>query len=136
MTTIVSSFYSNVNNRTDRNIDNYFNYGIPLLKANISKIIFTDQEMYDKIYTYENENTRIILTKKEDIYLYEYTNMLENFQLNTTYPVKDTIEYMFIMCNKTESIRKAIELNFFNTENFTWIDFGIKHVFKNDTDEE
>jgi hypothetical protein len=136
MTTIVSSFYSNVNNRTDRSIDNYFNYGVFLLKANIPKIIFTDQEMYDKIHTYENENTRIVLTKKEDIYLYEYENMLENFQLNTTCPVKDTVEYMFIICNKTESIRKAIELNFFNTENFTWIDFGIKHVFKNDTDEE
>jgi len=112
------------------------NYGISLLKANINKVIFTDQEMYEKICEYENDNTKIILTKKEDIYLYEYMNMLENFKLNTTYPSKDTIDYIFIMCNKTESIKKAIEVNYFNTTDFIWVDFGIKHVFKNNTDED
>ena len=37
---------------------------------------------------------------------------------------------MFINCNKTEVIREAIELNYFNTEDFIWLDFGIRHVFK------
>jgi hypothetical protein len=42
---------------------------------------------------------------------------------------------MFTMCNKTEWIRKAIEYNFYNTENYVWVDFGIRHVFKcNDTE--
>ena len=36
---------------------------------------------------------------------------------------------MFTICSKTEWITKAIELNFFNTSNFIWVDFGIKHVF-------
>jgi hypothetical protein len=136
MTTLVSSFYSNINKRNDRNFENYLNYGITLLKANINKVIFTDQEMYDKIREYENDNTKIILTKKEDIYLYNYINNVENFQLNTTCPSKDTIDYMFIMCNKTEAIKNAIEINYFNTTDFIWVDFGIKHVFKNNTNEE
>lgn len=136
MITIVSSFYSNVNNRFDRNFDNYMNYGVSLLRANINKVIFTDNEMYEKICEYENDNTKIILTKQEDIYLYEYINNLDNFKLNTTYPSKDTIDYMFIMCNKTEAIKKAIEINYFNTCDFIWVDFGIKHIFKNNTNEE
>lgn len=137
MVTIVSEFYNNVNKRTDRNFNNYVNYGNVLLKAKINKIIFTDEEMYKKINQYENENTKIILTNKEDdIYLYKYLNILDNFKVNTTSTLKDTLEYMFINCNKTEVIRKAIELNYFNTEDFIWLDFGIRHVFKNNSDEE
>lgn len=49
---------------------------------------------------------------------------------------KDTIEFMFTMCNKTEWIKKAIEINPFNTQHFIWVDFGIKHIFKNYSDEE
>jgi len=129
MVTIVSAFFSNVNKRNERNNDDYVNYGISLLKSNIQKIIFTDSEMYERIKDLENENTRIFLTKKEDIYMYEYIHTLENFNLNTTNASKDTIEFMFIMCNKTEVVRKAIELNCFQTDQFVWIDFGIKHIF-------
>jgi uncharacterized membrane protein (GlpM family) len=136
MTTLVSSFYSEVNKRVDRNFENYVTYGTLLLKASIPKIIFTDEHMYKQIKQYENNNTKIVLTKKEDIYFYNFTNKLTNFQINTTTPSKDTIDYIFIMCNKTELIKKAIELNVFNTENFTWVDFGIRHIFKNNTDDE
>jgi len=135
MTTIVSSFYSNVNKRRDRDLNTYKNYGIFLLKANIPKIIFADEIMYDKIKEHENENTKIILSKKEDIYLYQYINKLDNFNLNTTNSLKDTLEYMFVICNKTEIMRSAIEMNCFNTSNFIWVDFGIKHVFKCPDDE-
>jgi hypothetical protein len=34
------------------------------------------------------------------------------------------------MCNKTEWIRQANLLNKFNTDNFMWIDFGIRYIFK------
>jgi hypothetical protein len=36
---------------------------------------------------------------------------------------------MFTMCNKTEWVKRAIYLNYFKTENFIWVDFGIKHIF-------
>jgi hypothetical protein len=32
------------------------------------------------------------------------------------------------MCHKTEWMKDAIESNFFMTDNFIWIDFGIKYV--------
>jgi hypothetical protein len=129
MTTLVSAFFSNVNKIKDRNIDDYMIHGISLAKATIPKIIFADNDMYERIKCFENENTKIILTEKKDIYLYEYINDITEFNVHSTNPLKDTVEFMFIMCNKTEIIRKAMEINPFNTNQFVWVDFGIKHVF-------
>jgi hypothetical protein len=136
MTTIVSGFISNVNKRTDVNIEKYFELGKILLKAKIPKIIFVDETMYEKIEIFDNEYTKIILIDKSDYELYQYMNndILTNFHLNSDNDAKNTIEYMFTMCNKTEWINQAIELNHFNTEQFVWIDLGIKHVFKCDED--
>lgn len=134
MTTIVSGFLTNVNQKMDCNIDNFFELGVLLLKAKIPKIIFVDQVMYEKINIYANEFTKIILIDKTDYELYQYmnSNVLTNFHLHTDNPAKDTIEFMFTMCNKTEWLRQAIELNHFNTEQFVWVDFGIRHVFNCD----
>jgi len=134
MTTIVSGFLTNVNQKIDCNIDNFFELGVLLLKAKIPKIIFVDQVMYEKINIYDNEFTKIILIDKTDYELYQYmnSNVLTNFHLHTDNPAKDTIEFMFTMCNKTEWLRQAIQLNHFNTEQFVWVDFGIRHVFNCD----
>jgi hypothetical protein len=86
--------------------------------------------MYEKIKEYENELTKIILVDKTKYYLYNYMTNITNFNVNNDNPTKDTLEYMFTMCHKTEWIKEAIQLDYFNTTNFTWIDFGIKYIFK------
>jgi len=136
MTTLVSGFLTNVNQKIDCNTDKFYQLGILFLQAKIPKIVFVDQIMYDRIHIYENDYTKIILIDKTDYEMYQYMNndVLTNFSLNTDNLAKDTIEFMFTMCNKTEWIRQATQLNYFNTENFTWIDFGIRHVFKCDDD--
>jgi hypothetical protein len=135
MTTIVSAFISNINSRKDRKIEKYIEYGKLLLQSKVHKIIFIDELIFDEFKNCSNEFTYLIPIKKEEIYLYKYINLLENFNLNSTNPTKDTKEYMFIMCNKTEWIRQAIELNYFNSNNFVWIDFGIRHMFNCDDNE-
>lgn len=130
MTTIVSAFISDINSREDRNINIYYSLGKLLLKSTTPKIIFLDEPMYNLIQSndYNKENTLIIKYNKTESYLYNYIDKLNNFKLNTDNPSKDTLEYMFTMCNKTEWIRKAIENDIFNSNNFIWIDFGIKQV--------
>ena len=133
--TLVSAFINLLHaERYDKNIDKYFQLGSLLLKSNIQKIIFVDEIMYEKIKDYENSVTKIILIDKTQYYLYSYINdeYLTNFSLNSDNSTKDTMEYMFTMCNKTEWIRQAININYFNSEQFIWTDFGIRHVFNCD----
>ena len=47
MTTLVSGFISNVNNRKDRNLEIYYNLAKKILKSEIPKVIFVDELMYD-----------------------------------------------------------------------------------------
>ena len=132
MTTIVSAFISNVNSRKDRTIEKYIEYGKVLLQSKTQKIIFIDEIIFNELKNYSNELTYLIPIKKESMYLYKYKDLLTNFNLNSTSPEKDSLEYMLAICSKTEWITKAIELNYFNSRNFIWIDFGIKHIFNCD----
>lgn len=133
MTTIVSAFIANANQRQDRNIDDYIEYGKKLIATDANKIIFIDETILELKLNFETtRNTVIVPVKKTDNYLYAYKEKITNFHLNTTFPEKDTLEYMFTMCHKTEYIRKAIELNPFQSEQFIWVDFGINHIFNND----
>lgn len=131
MTTIVSAFISNINSRKEMDINKYYQNGKLLLKSSIPKIIFLDETMLNLVgEDYNKSNTTLIKINKEDIYLNSYRGLLTNFNLETDNNKKDTLDYIFTMCNKTEWIKKAILLNKFDTENFIWVDFGIRYIFK------
>ena len=136
--TIVSAFIANANQRQDRRSEDYIAYGKKLMAVPINKIIFFDESLINDLpEDFFNDNKTIIIpVKKEDNYLYQHKDKITNFQLNTTCPEKDTLDYMITICNKTEHVRNAILVNTFQSTQFVWIDFGINHVFKHRTDEE
>jgi hypothetical protein len=136
--TLVSAFMSDITTskclNTNNNYKKYTEYFIPLLQANINKIIFIDEKIIDNYKCYENDNTKIIPFIKESSYLYEYLDSLVNFQPNSNNLEKDTIQFMFTQCHKTEWIKLAIEITDYHetspSNQFIWVDFGIKHIFK------
>jgi len=129
MTTIVSAFVSN-NLDEDMIMNKYYKNGKLLLKTNIPKIIFLDEKMLNLIgEDYNKSNTILIKIDKEANYLYNYREFITDFNLNTDNIKKDTLDYILTMCNKTEWVKTAILLNIFNTDNFMWIDFGIRYMF-------
>ena len=126
--TLVSGFI-NINNK---NVDKYIINGAKLIQHNINKIIYIEYDFYNKYLKdieYNKENTQFRFYNKDEIYLYKYINKIniDNIIRNKE---KDTIEYMMIQCNKTEWLRLAIAENYYKTNNFVWIDFGIYHVLK------
>jgi hypothetical protein len=133
--TIVSAFFTNINTQTSEWLSKYIEFGRLMLRAKINKIIFISEDIYDYFDNDSNEFTVLIPVKKSDIYLYDYQELLTKFSLNTNNPKKDTFEYMFLMCSKTEWVAKAIELNCFNSDNYIWVDFRIKHMFTCDDNE-
>jgi len=133
MTTIVSALLTNMN--SFRSIDKYIEYGKKLINSEQNKIIFIEEDVYTSYIKNEimnNSNTVFIFINKLDLYFYEYYNKLDKFDVTTDNPTKDTLEYMFVQCNKTEWMRDAIIKNPFNSDQFIWIDFGIYHIINND----
>jgi hypothetical protein len=135
--TFVSAFIANANQRHDRSVADYIEYGKKLMAVPANKIIFFDESLIDLLpQDCFNSNNVIVPVKKEENYLYQHADKLTNFHLNTTYPGKDTMDYMLTICNKTEHVRRAIEMNPFHSTQFIWIDFGINHVFRGNTFDE
>jgi hypothetical protein len=126
--TIVSAFMANINYRADRSYHKYVELAKKLLVVPINKVIFIDTTILYHFKDYVNENTTIIPFVKEANYLYDHYDELTDFKLHTKNESKDTIEYMFTMCYKTEFVRKAIAMNNYNATNFIWLDLGIKHM--------
>ena len=127
--TIVSAFIRNMNNREDYKTDAYLENGKLLLKTAVNKVIFLDQDTYNELKEFQNEQTKFIITTSKDIYLYQYTHLLTHMNISTKNPQKDTTDYFYLMCNKTEFVKQAIDMNLFNSDNFVWIDFGIRYIF-------
>jgi len=134
-TTFVSALLTNINGY--RSIEKYVEYGKKLIALPINKVIFMEHAVHEEHFSDENrENTTFIFIEKKDLYLYQYADQITNFSPNTDNPEKDTLEYMFVQCNKTEWIREAIDRNPYGpsepSSHFVWIDFGIWHVIRDD----
>lgn len=164
-TVLVSAFMTNINNTSYRSTENYIEYGNYLINSKGSagyKVIFIERDIFKKYfnddrldddneaimyYEYENKKFNYILSsnnniifvffEKKDNYLYNYNDRVTQFCVNTDNPNKDTIEYMFVQCHKTEWVKMAIILfssadfkkkNNSNCPHFIWIDFGIYHM--------
>ncbi len=121
-----------MNNREDYKIESYLQNGKLLMSTKINKVIFLDQETYNELKDFQNEFTKLIITSSKDIYLNQYRHLLTHMNISTNNPQKDTLDYFYLMCNKTEFVKEAININLFNSEQFVWIDFGIRYIFNCD----
>lgn len=130
--TLVTAFIGNINSRNDRSIEKYIEYGKHLLKTPIPKVFFVDIETYEVYFEKDlvcYPSTHFVPIPKESLYLYRYRDQIE-YSVATDNTKKDTLEYMFIQCNKTEWMVQAIDLNLYKSKQFVWIDFGIFHLFR------
>lgn len=126
MTTIVTSFIvSNV--RPDRDISTYLALGRKLMNCKVPMVIFMDDAYIDQFEPMEH--VHMIPSNKDSLELNGYRDLITEFKINTNAPHKDTLDYIILMCSKTELMCKAIHLNPFLTEHFVWVDFGIDHLF-------
>jgi len=64
-------------------------------------------------------------------YLPELTDLVKTFKIYNISTEKDTPHYIILNNNKFDFIKRAIDMNVFNSSHFMWIDFGINHVAKN-----
>lgn len=137
--TFVSSFIdlNELENRPeDKKLSFYINNGIRLLSMKeLPFVIFVDSKtkitLEDEKKIHElNPNVVIIETSSEELQVYNFLNKNDTYVPDKNNPSKDTFSYMAAIINKTHYVKTAIEMNPFLSERFTWIDFGIMHIIK------
>jgi len=155
----VSAFISRVNQRHDRCLEKYIDYGKKWMALPYPKIVFMEHdvvseylpETQNKQYEHKsdgvwyNETTWIQYFNPRTMYFYEYVDKVRiPLDIHTQNPNKDTLEYMFVQCYKTEWMSLAIqhysvlipvlERMGYKTEpqhlQYMWNDFGIFHMFE------
>jgi len=132
-TTIVSAFMTGVNARKDIDISKYIEYGKKLLCQNVPKVIFMEKALFETSFQTEKyPQTEFRFIERESIYLYQHLSKITDFHITTTKPEKDTLDFLFVQCNKTEWVRQIISENPFQTKQFTWLDFGIYHIIQDE----
>lgn len=140
----VSAFLSRVNQRHDRSLDKYIEYGKKWMALPYSKIVFMERKIVETYLLLDggdtgiwyNDYTWISYFDPATMYFHRYADTVRQpLELITQNPSKDTLDYMFVQCYKTEWMRKAIQLAgsvFPETEvtQYMWNDFGIYHMFE------
>lgn len=115
--------------------ENRLIYFMLMLELGINICIFIDPEFRERFDQLEKKytNLKIIDSMKiEDLELYKLGNSypeLCNLPINRN-NLKDTSNYMFLMLAKLEFLKKAIDVNPFNSTNFCWFDFSLAYIFK------
>lgn len=133
MTTLVTAFLSNVNERNDRKLDDYLEYGKKLLEINLPKIIFMEPDLIGRFDEYQNEYNKFIPYTFDEIYLSKMRDQFPIHRIRAN-EKKDTQNYFILMNAKPEFLKLASEINPYGHDYYTWIDFGIYHIFKNQND--
>lgn len=131
---IVTAFLTNINQRKDRSGNDYLKYGQSLLSTPYPKRVYIDINVYDRIKTSSYPKTTFIPIFYKDLYLSAYFEKLTQMNSVLRNLEKDTVEYMALMCNKTEFIRRAILETQNKHQQYIWIDFGIRSIFKSDSE--
>lgn len=131
MTTLVTAFVTDINQITFRSVETYIEYGKKLISL-VPCICFIERHIYEAHFQEPFPLCTFIFFEKKDNYLYEHIDKID-FDVVTNNPGKDTLEYMFVQCHKTEFLRKAIETH--PGTNFAWVDFGIYHMIGDELNE-
>jgi hypothetical protein len=135
-TTIVSGFiniYKYDSSYSNKRFEEYIHNGKKLIELPIPKVIFIDKEISELLP--KNNFTTYIEFSFQDFWLYPYIDTISKIQnIRKENPSKNCNLYLVTGLQKTDWMKKAIELNPFNSEQFMWLDFGICHIIK-DTNE-
>jgi len=123
-TTIVSAFIGNSNNYRSTSV--YLELGKHLLDVHLPKIIFLETCIIEEYKHLINPMTKLVPFEKHELLFSCDNHVTLPSGCNTQ---KDTKEYLQVMCNKTNWVNVAIQLNPFKSSQFVWVDFGLFHVF-------
>lgn len=139
--TVVTSLYNiNRHNLDGREWSSYLQWFSKTLQVNNPMIVFVEKELEDFVYNIRGQMpTKVIVSKLEDTFYYGFKNQMDNIIFDKNY--KNSIKssnriecnsslYNIIQYSKFDWVKKASEINPFNTDTFLWLDAGISRFFE------
>lgn len=137
---IVTSLYNINRERLDgREWSSYLDWFKKTLAINSPMIVFADEDLREFIETHrQNLPTKIIESKLEDTFYYQYKSKIDSILEDRAYQskMKNTgrIEcksslYNIVQYSKFDWVSKAVDINPFNSDSFLWLDAGISRFF-------
>lgn len=123
MTTIVTCYYKlhkNKHNDTEWKywIENFF-----MIQSN--KIIFTNKETYNIYFKNRNSaNTYYYILEFQNFYTYKYLETFKKHHELDHEKIIHNVHLYLIWNEKSNFLKRAIELNYFNTDFFVYCDIG------------
>jgi hypothetical protein len=117
--------------------DHYFRSAALLFEKEFPMIIFTEERYRDRVLSLRPQNmldkTLVIIKDYPDLYRWDlYDQFLENHNRNhirNLHTEKFTALYKFIINQKVEFVKEAIELNPFSSSKFGWMDMRLHCVY-------
>ena len=151
---IVTAFVSDINARPSRDLAKYVSYGKELLSLDLATTCFLERSVFAEYFSDGMDtmsrfsysardfeycirgNTRFVMFEKTDLFLWPFRDLATKFELHTGNPQKDTLEYVFVQCQKVEWVCIAMELDrsLSDSKEYAWIDFGVFHMFGGNSD--
>ena len=126
MTTIVTSYFQL--NQSKASHLQYVEWMKNMLMIDTPMVIFCDEKSEEIIYTLrigKHDKTQIIVTNFKEFYSYKYANhFLEHYKMDKEQHVGHNMFLYMIWSEKSNFMKRAIELDPFKTEYFLWVDIG------------
>lgn len=116
-----------------RSVDTYLAEFDKLVKTGINLHVFVSPS-YEKFIPF-GHNIQTTVISLEDLDTYKELQGLQYRLPQDRNESKDTERYLILMNAKTELLERSIKLNFFENDQYAWVDFGIFHIFKDSIDE-
>ncbi len=136
MNTFVTSFIdlSLLEEKRSQGTQFYLEQGRALLRHPFNFVVFCDTPSHSILFNAmgEKHNIKYVIIDFESLPVCRLLN--RNSKLpNNRNSVKDTYNYMALMLSKIHFIQEAINLNYFSSTHYTWIDLGILKLNFNPT---
>lgn len=130
-TTFVTAFYYVKDyNNPGKSIEKYFECFKKLINTGILLSVYISPEYKDQLEELVKDHANVKIAKVmaiQDTWVYKTANVGIKLPSNRNV-LKDTFDYMVCQNTKIECLYYSIQENYFNTDQFAWIDFGIFHV--------
>jgi len=110
----------------------YLECSIPTLSLPQNMVIFVHKDIEQHVIDIRSklgllDKTKIINITLEDLYMYDQLDFIKENTAKNISPYNNPL-YIMAVNSRYKYIEQCIEKNYFNTNYFAWIDFGISHV--------